>query len=268
VANAGNDAPTGQVRFLYGNLVIGSANLNGNTASFTASTAGLPPGTYNVTASYAGDVNYGPATSAPIAITLVKKAATTVTVTPASQSLITGSKAAFTATVTGSSPYDYPSGTTTLLYGTTSLETATLFEESAHTSEATFSASTAGVPPGTYSVKVSYSGDVLNAASVSAPVTVTVLADNVTVAASPNPVPTGSSFTLSATVTGNDDPAGTVIFYAGTNAVGSGTLSSGVATITLTPGTLASGTYSVTAYYAGDKNNPSATSPAISLTVD
>jgi len=80
-------------------------------------------------------------------------------------------------------------------------------------------------------------------------------------------VPANASFTLTATVQANK-PTGTVVFYDGSSELASATLNgSGVGQIKLPAGTLAAGTYSMTAYYAGDANNPSATSSAVSLTV-
>lgn len=268
ISNAGSDSPTGTVKFLYGTTILGSAKLAGNSASITASTTGLPAGTYKVTASYAGDSNYGPATSTPLAITLAPRTATTSTLTPSSQILVVGSSAQFTATVSGSSMYGYPTGSVKLLDGSAVLLTVPLYEKTATSSDVGFSAPTSGIPPGVYTVRTSYAGDNSNLASVSAPVKVTVLADTVTVMASPNPVPAGSTFMLTATVKGSITPTGSVIFSAGSQDVGSSTLNgSGMAAITLPAGSLAAGTYSVTAHYAGDQNNPAGTSPAITLTV-
>jgi hypothetical protein len=90
----------------------------------------------------------------------------------------------------------------------------------------------------------------------------------VTLAIAPNPVPADTSFMLTATINGKDSPSGTVFFYEnGTTVLTSGNVSNGVATVTVPAGTLASGTYQMTATYAGDANNPTGTSPAVSLTV-
>jgi hypothetical protein len=82
-------------------------------------------------------------------------------------------------------------------------------------------------------------------------------------------VPAGDNFTLSATVKNiYGTPTGSVIFSAGSTELAATTLNgSGVATATIQAGTLASGTYSITAAYAGDSKNPSGTSAPYSLTV-
>jgi hypothetical protein len=274
VTNTGTPAPTGKVSFLTGSTVVGSANLVNGVATLTASTTGVPAGTYSVTSSYAGDANYGAAKSAAVAITVIGKKATKLLLTPASQTLMQGATAAFTATVTGSSPfgYGYPTGTVKFLLGPTVLGTQALSYSGSYMSDAALSLATTGFPAGTYSITASYSGDTYNLPSTStSSVTITISPTTpVTVAASPNPVPAGDSFTLTATVKGKDNPGGTVIFYIGntqelaSTAVGSG----GVAKVTLPSGTLPSGTYQLTAYYAGDANNPSGTSPAVTLTIE
>lgn len=60
-------------------------------------------------------------------------------------------------------------------------------------------------------------------------------------------------------------PTGSVDFYDGATLLGSATLSSGTATYATS--SLASGTYSITATYAGDSNFLSVTSSAVSLTI-
>jgi hypothetical protein len=266
--SVGSPLPTGSVSFYYGNTLIGSGSLNSSgVATLTANTAGIALGTYSVTARYAGDANYGPATTSPLSITLVAKSATTLGLTPATQSVVSGGpKPSFTATVTGNMAGHQPTGTVTFLSGSTVLGTA-LLEQAPTYSDATFSASAAGVPAGKYPVTASYPGDSWNNASTSSAVTVIVQADSVAVTAAPNPVPANTAVTLTATASGTVTPTGTVIFYAGTTGLGSNALSGGVASITVPAGTLTAGSYQVTAYYAGDKNNPAVTSPAVTLTV-
>jgi hypothetical protein len=62
-------APTGTVTFYADGVALGSAKLNsGASASFTASSAGINPGTYNITGVYSGDQYNGASTSAPIQV--------------------------------------------------------------------------------------------------------------------------------------------------------------------------------------------------------
>jgi hypothetical protein len=53
--------PTGKVNFLYGTILLGSANLVNGKATLTIST--LPQGTDKITAMYSGDVHFVPRTS-------------------------------------------------------------------------------------------------------------------------------------------------------------------------------------------------------------
>jgi autotransporter-associated beta strand protein len=79
----------------------------------------------------------------------------------------------------------------------------------------------------------------------------------------PNPVCSGSTVSLTATVSGGNSPSGTVQFFNGATSLGTQPLSSGTAT--LTGVNLPAGTYAnLTAQYVGDNFNNSATSAAAS----
>ncbi len=63
--------PTGSVTLSYEGLALASATIGSNgSANITVSTAGVAPGSYNITASYAGDTNNLPSTSSPFTVTL------------------------------------------------------------------------------------------------------------------------------------------------------------------------------------------------------
>ncbi len=100
------------------------------------------------------------------------------------------------------------------------------------------------------------------------------VATGVNLTASPNSVKVGQTLTLTATVVGatSATPAGTVQFLNGTTVLGSQTLSpssaAATATAVFTTSALSpSGTYSLTAKYLGDSNNPVTTSPAQQVVV-
>lgn len=78
----------------------------------------------------------------------------------------------------------------------------------------------------------------------------------------------GTSITLTATVTQQSSttaPTGTVTFYDGSTSLGTGTLSSNVATLAVSD--LAVGTHSITAVYGGDSNYTGSTSAAVSVII-
>jgi hypothetical protein len=93
--------PSGSVTLLDGSSQVGQQSLDSTgSASFTLSN--LTAGTNSLTASYAGDLNYGPAVSASLnqAVTDFQ-----VAVMPASQTVSAGTSANYTLTVTPQSGF-------------------------------------------------------------------------------------------------------------------------------------------------------------------
>jgi uncharacterized repeat protein (TIGR03803 family) len=255
--------PTGKVNFLYGSQVLGSASLNGSgVANFNVSTTGITPGTYNIKAQYLGSSNYTASTSASVALrVLAEKAGVTIFIDSATPNPVPKGK---TITLLGyvepNSYSQYPSGTVTFTVGSTLLGTVPL-NGSGTFAQVSLTASTSGVPLGTYPVVMNYSGNAEYAAASSAPQSVTVIAANdpaIALMASPNPVDPPGSVTLTATVTGSEGvaaPTGTVSFMYGTAVLGSSSLNgSGVAKLSASTTGLAAGTYDITASYGGDNN--------------
>jgi len=159
---AGNGGvPTGTVSFFNGATLLGTGTLNAQaTATFTTTT--LAAGTYSVTATYSGDANDAPSTSA--VTSLIVNLIPTSTDLSASTTVGANPQTILTAVVVGTSG-PVPTGTVTLTSGGTTLGTGTL------DSNGVFSL-TPTLAPGNYTVVASYSGDTLHAPSTSAPVTV------------------------------------------------------------------------------------------------
>jgi hypothetical protein len=283
IANVGTPGPTGQVTFLYGSRVLGSAAVNSaGTAKLTVATNGLAPGTYNVTASYAGDANYGPGTAAPLTLTmLAAKGATTLALTAVPSSTVqegyggNGVGVLFEAVPTGTVSSQPPSGNVSLYYRSQILATGELgvggyFAGYPYDSVELDASFPYLLPPGNYTLFAKYAGDSWNAPATSNAVTVTVVLVSVNMTATPNPVPEGSSVTLTAQTTSSASPmpTGTVTFYIGSQAVGSSSINgSGGASVTLPPDALAPGNYQVNAYYGGNSNYYGQSSPPITLVV-
>jgi hypothetical protein len=265
----GTILPSGTVNFLNGTTVVGSAKLSAKGVAIY--TGMLASGTYNITASYAGDAGFNPSASATSStLTITSALATTTAVTASPASVTYGTAATLTATVAaGAAPAT--SGTVTFTSGSVTFGTATVNASGV---------ATLSVTPaiGIYSVVANYAGTVTQAnpngfaASVSsgAPLTVTKAATTTTLVSSQANAGTGANLTLTATVataaTGVTAPGSTVTFYNGTSSLGTGTVGTGgVATLVASFPT--AGTYSLTAMYGGDGNYTGSTSASLSQIV-
>ena len=146
----------------------------------------------------------------------------------------------------------------------TTLGTATLSG-----GKATFK--TTALAAGPHTITVSYSGDGNFVTSTSTPLTQTVdqAATTSKVTSSANPSVFGQSVTFTATVKavapGSGTPTGTVSFLDGSTTLGTGTLSGGTATFSIS--TLAAAAHSITVVYGGDTNFLTSTSSILTQTV-
>jgi hypothetical protein len=119
---------------------------------------------------------------------------------------------------------------------------------------------------GTYSITAVYSGDSANAASTSAPLSLTLGAASPSVVlSSPNGnAAVGQSVQLNANVSGFA-PTGTVIFREGSIVLYNTSLVNGLASFSTSA--LAAGSHTLTSDYSGDSNNVRATSAPFVITV-
>jgi hypothetical protein len=250
-----NNGQTGSVEFFNGATSLGTAPVNASgIAQLTAAT--LPAGTNALTATYSGDTNFAPSTSASIQQT-VNKPATTTGLSSSSNPSIVGGNVSFSVTVTPSTA----TGTIQFLDGAAVLSTVTL-------SGGTASFSSATLAQGTHSITAVYSGDAANAGSTSAIVSQVVNAKTVTsttVTSSANPSIVGTNVTLNATVTPST-ATGTVQFLDGAAVLATVTLTNGAASYSTS--TLVLGAHSITVVYSGDANNAGSTSAVFSQTVN
>lgn len=97
---SGNRIPTGSISFLDVSTQIGSATLNGGSASF--SSTGLSLGTHTITAGYSGDSNYTPSSSTAVTVTVAAAPTPDYSLSMSSSSLTIaqGASGALTITVT------------------------------------------------------------------------------------------------------------------------------------------------------------------------
>ncbi len=157
-------APTGNVTFMDGTNTLGSVAVNGSGVA-AYSTSSLTVGQHNITATYGGDANDAGSTSAVVAETVT--AYTTQTELAASSTSLNTDQELTLLTTTTSTSGGAVTGTITYMSGTTTLGSATVGANGTATLSLNPNA-------GSYSITAHYSGDALNAPSVSNAVTVTV----------------------------------------------------------------------------------------------
>jgi hypothetical protein len=185
-----------------------------------------------------------------------------ITVSATPNPVAMGQSVTLTATV-GQTTSSAPTGSINFMNGSVSLGQASL------DSQGTATLVLSSLSAGSYSVVGSYSGDSNYPAGESGVASLQVLSTTeTTLVASPNPVTTGQTLNMVATVSasGTASLSGTVNFMNGSTVLGLGSVnSSGVATLSIA--SLPAGTYSLTARYVGNSSFGSSTSAAASVTV-
>jgi hypothetical protein len=244
---------TGNMQFLDGTTVIGTAALSGGSASFSSSS--LAAGSHSITAAYAGDANCNSGNSAALAQT-VNKTASTTSLSASAATIVYGQTVNLTASVLPAAA----TGTVQFLDGTTVVVTSPVTNGSVPAVTAT------NLVAGTHTFTAVYSGDAVYSGSTSAAATVTVSKASTTASltASPNPSIAGQAVIFTAIVSPSSS-TGSVQFLDGSTVIGTAALANGTASLTAA---LAVGTHSVTAVYSGDANYNGATSAAVVQTVN
>jgi hypothetical protein len=268
VTGVPSGTPTGTVTLFDGTATIGTATLNGSgQAQFSVST--LAVGAHaNITASYAGDTNFGGSNSTAVAES-VAKAATTVSVSNPVTPSVFGQSVTFTATVSVTAPGGgSPTGSVSFTLDGNSVASCAAQTVSGAAATCTLSSLTVG----THSVRATYGGDSsFTASPTSGAFSQTVGKADSTTAISPTATSVfGQSVTFTATVTaaapGAGSPTGTVAFKDnGTNITGCGSQTvsnAGVATCTTATLGASASAHPITAVYGGDGNFNTSTGSA------
>ncbi len=238
------------------------------TVTATLSNVSVPDKqTHLIKASYPGDDNFTGSASGTVALN-TPRIATTLNLSSSLNPSSLGSQITLTATLT---PYSMGSFTTngenvTFYNGGTSIGTGTL-------SSGVATLNTTSLPVGTDTLTARFSGDTNFSGSISGAVvqTVSQVATSLQLSSSANPSMAGNQIALTATLSpylyGTFTTNGeTVTFYNGGTSIGTGVLSSGVAT--LNSSSLPVGTDTLTANFPGNANFAAATSNSIAQVVE
>lgn len=246
----------GLVTLYYGSRAIASQQLASGVpsafATITASTSGLPTGAYQLTVNYPGSSYFAASASSAFTVTLAPAhMATTTSASVSPNPVVKGEPATITATISPTGP-NIPTGSVTLLVGSTTLSTLPL------TNGAGTLTIPADIAPGTYSLQALYGGDSFNLPSTSSPVSVTVVAQTPTTTlaiVTPSTIIQGQTAQISTSVTpqtGNTPPTGTVTLSANGETVTTLPLESGTANLNFSTNGIPAGTYTVVGTYSGN----------------
>ena len=241
------DTPTGSVAFYDNGTSLGSVVLDGNGYA-TIDISSLSVGNHAIEGDYAGDSNFGPASSSLTQTVSHGTTSTTVSLSP-NPSLI-GQDVTIGVTVVAESPAaGIPTGTVTFHDNGASLGTATLDTNGYASFDVT------SLPVGTDAITATYAGDSnFNGSSGSADQTVTNTTTTIT--SDLNWTVYGQAMTFTATVApvspDTGTPSGTVTFTLAGQSQTVPLDSNGQATFS--PGPVDIGTYAINATYSGDSD--------------
>ena len=257
-ATVSSSSATGTVTFKDGAVNLSTVAVTGGMATY--STSGLSAGGHSITAVYNGDATYNTSTSGTLSQT-VNKTSTSLTVTSSLNPSTAGQQVSFTAVVSPSAA----TGAVAFMEGGVQVGSGALSNGQATWATSTLSA-------GSHSITAVYNGDGSYNGSTSPAVTQTVnsptstKADTITsISSSLNPSTYGQVVTLTATVTPSSS-TGPVWFFDNGMAIGSGTLSGGIASFSTS--SLSVGSHPIIASYGGDTTHNGSVSPTLSQTVN
>jgi len=253
---ATSGTPTGTVNFFDNGTPLGTGNVSNGVATFSSSA--LPVGNNVITAVYSGDSNF--LGSASNMLSQVVRAATTIALVSSINPSVQDKSVTFTATVSSSAATR--TGTVQFMDGTAALATVTL-------KSGTAKLTTSQLPPGPNPITAVYSGDTNNSANTSGTVNQLVQAPTtITLTSSPDSSAYGQAVIFTGEVTssiGAPPDGETVSFKQGSTVLGTGILSNGMASISIS--TLGVGDKAITAAYGGGANFTSSKSEVLSQVV-
>jgi hypothetical protein len=270
---SGVGTPTGTLTFAADGTSVATASVGAaGTGVSSSAIPALAVGSHTVSASYAGDADFKPSTSASLSLAITK-GPTTVQFQPPPTTGV-GSTILLSIIVFTTSTGNAPTGTVTFFSGNNQIGTSPVsaagFGVNGVISNASISVQESQL--GQMTLTAQYSGDSNYTAATSPAATVNVLrTTTTTVNASSPSVQSGQNVTFTAQIVSNQTggPAigGTIQFYFGGGLpVGSpATVTNGQAQITTN--SLPSGPSGLSAVYNGDTNYEGSASPSIPFTV-
>lgn len=253
-ATVSPSSASGTVTFYNGTTNIGSSAVSAGTASLSTSFAA--GGTATLHAVYSGDYNYLSSTSNSISMNISGPLVTATTLQASTSSVAIGGSVTLTANLTPATV----TGTVTFYGGSTAIGTANV-NAGVATLNTTFASS------GTIALKAVFAENASWETSTSNQISLFVTGntpDTVELLVGPSSLVIGDSATLTATISPTD-ATGTVVFYDGTQVIGTSPVVAGTASYVNR--FLAGGVQSLTAVYSGDTTYSSNTSNAVALTV-
>ena len=265
-ASGGSGTPAGTVSFYLGQNKIGTAALAGGVATFSV-TSSFSPGTYILTASYAGSSEFDASTSPPVTLTIAPTGVTTTTTLRSSASqLAEGQPFSLSATVATSSGSGTPSGIVSFYLGQNKIGAASLAGGLATLPV------TGSFSPGTYNLTASYAGGSGFDASNSEPVAITIvpiiLATTTSLTVTPQQPVAGQSMTMQVdvrTTVSGSAPSGVVTLYLDGSPVDMLTLVGGTGTFSMQ--TPQAGAHTALAVFAAQGDYLSSQSAPVNFTV-
>ncbi|HEU5339928.1 MAG TPA: Ig-like domain repeat protein [Edaphobacter sp.] len=264
-------APTGSITVNAGNTVLSTAPLSGQSTGtiILVPASQLAAGANLMTVTYSGDANYAGSVTAPfnINVTGTGGALSSTVLTLSQTTVLPGAMIQLTGQVTsGTAPT--PTGVLTFMVDGRGFGAPEIMAGGK---------TTEGVPVstlalGTHSLTAVYSGDSVHAASVSAPVILTIsngaIASATTISLSTSTVEQGTALTVTSSTTSSTSLTGSVQLLLDGDPYGQPVaLVSGTASFSLATGTIQPGPHAVQARYLGDATHLASTSGMAALTV-
>lgn len=257
---AGTTVPDGTVTFSDGDAILGTVTLNADGQAPLANHT-VPAGAQDLEAQYSGSDGFAASTSAPLVQVVTVQPSTTLLISALNPATY-GETVVAVAVVLPVEGVGAPTGTVTLLDGTSPIASAPLTGGSA-------AFAVPDLESGDHTLTAAYAGDGNVGASASASVNEEIdrALTSTSLQVAPSPAQTGQPVTLTASVTSpTAQPDGEVTFSNSQKTLGTADLEDGEATLTTTfdqPGER-----HLSATYAGDKDFEGSQSPVTPLLVD